>query len=168
METRLKVLKLALDALGVPIDIDTMDDRKRIQKAVYLGQLGGFDLGYRFGWYKKGPYSPGLTRDYFALAHALATEDDNADQHLAPVYVTALKSTLPLTEKPDAFPLTDEDWLELVASLHYLMVVRRLPYKAAVKELTHRKPHLAEHAELARQKVEATGFMPKGEAAVHA
>ncbi len=50
MEARQIVLKLFLSTLGVPADIDTVNDRKRVQKAVYIGQLTGVDLGYRFGW----------------------------------------------------------------------------------------------------------------------
>ena len=76
MEQKLIALKMFLDALGVPETIDTIDDRKRVQKAVYLGQLSGIDLGYRFGWYLKGPYSPALTRDYFGLAEAIGLGDD--------------------------------------------------------------------------------------------
>jgi hypothetical protein len=161
METRLRVLKLALDALGVPIDIETVDDRKRIQKAIYLGQLGGFDLGYRFGWYKKGPYSPALTRDYFALTHALATEDNHEDQRLAKPYERALKSTLPLISKPPGIDLPEEDWLEVLASLDYLLRVRRLPYKTAVKELAKTKAHLVPYANAAHHRLTESGFGPQ-------
>ena len=59
MEEKLVVLKLFLDELGIPDSIDTVDERKRIQKAAYLGQLSGVDLGYRYGWYKMGPYRIG-------------------------------------------------------------------------------------------------------------
>lgn len=60
MDSNLIALKLFLDDLGVSADIETIDDRKRVQKAVYLGQAAGADLGYRFGWYLLGPYSPSL------------------------------------------------------------------------------------------------------------
>lgn len=162
MEPRLTVLKLALDALGVPIDIETVDDRKRIQKAIYLGQLGGFDLGYRFGWYKKGPYSPSLTRDYFALVHALATEEGHEDRRLVRSYERALKSTAPLLVKPANVELPEEDWLELVASLDYLMRVRRLPYRTAVRELGRTKAALVPFASAAHRHLQETGFASDG------
>ena len=63
MEPRLIALRLYLDQLGVSSDIETVSDRKRVQKAVYLGQLSGVDFGYRFGWYLMGPYSTTLTED---------------------------------------------------------------------------------------------------------
>ena len=75
MENKLIALKVLLDQLGVPDSIETIDDRKRVQKAVYLGQLSGVDLGYRFGWYVFGPYSPALTKDYYSLAEAIASGD---------------------------------------------------------------------------------------------
>ncbi|HZZ71301.1 MAG TPA: hypothetical protein VFE24_03555, partial [Pirellulales bacterium] len=53
-------IKLMLDELGIPETIATVDDRKRVQKAVYLGQRAGMNLGYRFGWYVRGPYSSAL------------------------------------------------------------------------------------------------------------
>src|SRR5260221_13158556 len=80
MDARLVVLKLFLDELGVPTEIDTLDDRKRVQKAVYLGQLASVDLSYRFSWYKMGPYSPALTSDYYGLAEAIASGDTDYQQ----------------------------------------------------------------------------------------
>jgi hypothetical protein len=54
MEKHQIALKLFLDELGVPIDTNNINDRKLAQKAVYLGQLSGVDLGYRFGWFSTG------------------------------------------------------------------------------------------------------------------
>ena len=52
------VLKLVVKELGEQGDIQTLEDRKIFQKAVYLGQLSGLDLGYRYSWYLRGPYPP--------------------------------------------------------------------------------------------------------------
>ena len=60
-------LKLALDALGQELDLSSFDPRLALQKTIYLAQATGVDLGYTFAWYLRGPYSPGLTRDVFAL-----------------------------------------------------------------------------------------------------
>jgi hypothetical protein len=51
METRLVTLFLFLRELGVEPRIATVADRKGVQKAVYIGQLSGIDLGYRYSWY---------------------------------------------------------------------------------------------------------------------
>lgn len=92
MDARLITLKLFLDELGIPDEIETIDDRKRVQKAVYLAQLTGVDLSYRFGWYLMGPYSPTLTKDYYSLAEAVASGDkDYESKQLQDV----IKSRLP-------------------------------------------------------------------------
>src|SRR5262245_54613820 len=69
-------LKLALDALGHELDLSDFDLRLILQKTVYLIQASKVDLGYSFGWYLRGPYSPGLTRDAFALKAELAQGGD--------------------------------------------------------------------------------------------
>ena len=64
MRESLVALDLVLDELGVPTKVDTFRDRKLVQKAVYVAKAAGVDLGYTYGWYVHGPYSPALTRDY--------------------------------------------------------------------------------------------------------
>src|SRR5579859_255616 len=127
MEARLIALKLFLDELEVPVTIDTIDDRKRVQKAVYLGQLAGVPLGYRFGWYKKGPYSPDLTKDYYGLADSIAMGDhEYQGKQLNQPFRDRLEPIRPLLCVPPGVNLAQEDWLELVASIHYLHKISKL------------------------------------------
>jgi uncharacterized protein YwgA len=152
MDQRLIVLELFLKALGVPVDIKTIDDRKRVQKAVYLGQLSGVDLGYRFGWYLMGPYSAALTRDYYALADAVASgEKDDEKRKLSKYVLERLDTIRPLLQKPDSFPLSEEDWLELVASLHFLRKISKLDKKVAQEILSQTKHALSQYSELAEK-----------------
>ena len=48
-------------------DMDTFPGRLSFQKTVYLLQSFDVYLGYSFGWYLHGTYSPALTRDGFAI-----------------------------------------------------------------------------------------------------
>ena len=97
MENRLIALKVLLDTLGIPDTIETIDDRKRVQKAVYLGQLSDVNLGYRFGWYVLGPYSPALTKDYFSLAEAIASGDKGYEgKEFTPGVLGRIRRILPL------------------------------------------------------------------------
>lgn len=157
MEARQIVLKLFLDTLGIPSDIETVNDRKRVQKAVYLGQLPGVDLGYRFGWYLKGPYSPSLTKDYFNLEEALASGDrDHEDKELEKVVARKLKKVLPLMQPAQGVSLSQEDWLELVSSVHFLKEVQGLSRKDTLVTLKREKPRLVKYvdrAETALQEV---------------
>jgi hypothetical protein len=149
-------LKLALDALGVPITPETFSDRLLLQKATYLVQAAGVQLGYRYSWYLKGPYSPELTRDYFRLT---------ADTTIARGYQIrddlqqAVERVAQNSHPPDGSGLSRPEWLELLASLHYLM--RRLgksPDEAA--EVIHlSKPRLYAHVAAGREALLAAGLL---------
>ena len=120
MKTKLIALKLFLEELGVPPDIDTVDERKRVQKTIYLGQIAGVDLGYHFGWYLKGPYSPELTKDYYDLDEALTEGDlEYQKKELKGQLKEKLQSIKPIVTQPCDVPLSQADWLELLASVHY-------------------------------------------------
>lgn len=154
-------LKLFLDELGIPVDIETIDDRKRVQKAVYLGQLSGVDLGYRFGWYIMGPYCPSLTRDYFPLAEALASGDtDWEGLSLKEEVRGKLARIRPLMDPPGNVDLSQEDWLELVASLDFLRRVSKLDEEEALKVLRKEKSHVFDYVEHAKKALEDAQLPP--------
>lgn len=139
----LVTLRLFLDALDVPSVIDTVDDRKRVQKAVYLGQLTGVDLGYRFSWYLMGPYSPDLTRDYYMLREALESDAGiGSGRRLRPVLSQKLGQVQSLLQVPDDVGLTQEAWLELLASVDYLQRVSKQSSERIRDTIMRQKPHL--------------------------
>jgi uncharacterized protein YwgA len=143
METKLLVLKLFLDTLGIDDRIDTVDDRKRVQKAVYLGQLSGIDLGYRYGWYRMGPYCPALTRDYYALESELAAGALNSEgRALNAEAVQKLKAIVPLLTAPND-GVNQENWLELLASVHFLKKVSGRSDEDARSVMQEQKAHIA-------------------------
>lgn len=159
MEERLIVLKLVLDELGVDPTISNMPDRKRIQKAVYLAQRSGLDLGYRFGWYIRGPYSPALARDYYELADGLrstpaAFDKFKLDERVKP-RLDKVKTLMRPTESTE---LTQPNWLELVASLDYLRHVQGRPAREAKVALAGYKPQLSSHVDEAEGALEAAGL----------
>lgn len=162
MEQSQMALKLMLDGLNVPVDVGRVDDRKAIQKAVYLAQVAGVDLGYRYNWYRMGPYSPGLTRDYFALAGALRSgaEAELAGYVLRPNVVEKLTQVQPLLSAPAGVTLGQPDWLELVASLHFLLRQRRMDLEAARATLLREKTHVAPFMDVAVEALENGGLIP--------
>jgi uncharacterized protein YwgA len=161
VDARLVTLKLFLAELGVPSVIDTVDDRKRVQKAVYLGQLTGVNLGYRFGWYLMGPYSPPLTKDYYDLAERLdAGDDEYQDQILHPSIKTRLQSIKPLFDVPADTGLAPEEWLELLASYHYLRSVRRATDEQTQATLNEQKPRVAPFTGQAAARLSALKLLP--------
>lgn len=122
-------LALVLDYLEVPIDLGTFSKRFNIQKKVYLAQIAGADLGYRFGWYLRGPYSKSLTEDAFTLKDEVAEGDaDYRAYRLDRAATQGLDLAKKLWEEPKAFAESSDEWLELLASLHYL---RHIAYRPA-------------------------------------
>lgn len=159
MEPRLIALKLFLDELGIPSNIQTVDDRKRVQKAIYLGQLTGVDLGYRFGWYLMGPYSKSLTRDYYNLAESLQSDDNAEGYELKETAKDKLQSIKPILLPPQHIKLEQEDWLELSASHHYLRKVSGYSQDRALEVLNEQKPRLAPYAPEAEKTLQNAGLL---------
>lgn len=62
-------LSLVLREAGVELAVKSFDQRLILQKSIHLLQEGGVQLGYHYRWYLRGPYSPRLTEDVFALAN---------------------------------------------------------------------------------------------------
>lgn len=158
MEARLKVLELFLSALGENANIDSLDNRLRVQKAVYLGQLFGADLGYRYSWYVKGPYCPALTQDYFELDQQ---GDDNADHGLKlnEEVAARLQRARAFLELPQNIEISKPQWFELLASLHYLKKVSRLEDDAVEKTIAEKKPHLTKWIEVGKNRLQAFGLV---------
>lgn len=143
MQKQLILLKLILDELGIEDDISTVQNRKRVQKAIYLSQIANVDLGYRFGWYIMGPYSTNLTRDYFELSEVLsAGSKDHENMELVDNIKRNLIKVCPLLSPPKEINLAQEDWLELVASMHYLRELKSMPEEQASDVLEKEKPTL--------------------------
>lgn len=158
MRPSLATLKLVLDRLDVPSSISNLIDRKRVQKAVFLAQAAGVRLGYEYGWYLKGPYSPGLTRDYFALDEALASEEAPSQLRLRDDVDEQLGKVVPLLRVPARVKLQQPDWLELLASILYLETQRKLGRSEADSIIRREKPRLHPYTAEARRVLQEAGL----------
>ena len=69
MDRQQILLAKSLEAARIPLSVATFDDRLILQKSVYLLQSAGIQLGYRFRWYLKGPYSPDMTANAFGIVN---------------------------------------------------------------------------------------------------
>ncbi len=159
MDQKLVVLKLFVDQLEIPFDISTVDSRLIVQKAIYLGQLSGVDLGYRYGWYIHGPYSSELTKDYYALDRAIrAGNNDTENRHFNDNVQSLLNSIKELICMRDSTPLTN--WMELLASYHYLRTVQNKNHEDAVSVIEKKKPHLMGDISRGKLALESVGLLP--------
>ncbi len=143
MDNKQLALKVMLDAIGEDSNIATVDDRLRVQKAVYLAQALGINLGYHYSWYVKGPYSPGLTQDYYRVSEAISGGDTSHEQRSLN---QGLQSIVPNVRQVLALPanlhIKREWWLEALASLHFLLRVSNYSVDKAREYLQQVKPHL--------------------------
>jgi hypothetical protein len=118
-------LKLALDALDRTLDLSSFGHRLILQKTVYLAQACGVDLGYDFHWYLRGPYSPALTRDAFAVKAELGLNaEDLRDWKLDPrshARLATLRNLMPTDENTSSLSKR----LELLASVHFVVSTRQ-------------------------------------------
>lgn len=160
MEQRLVALAIFLQEFGIDISVDSLEQRKTIQKAVYLGQLSGISFGYSYGWYLMGPYSPSLTQDYFQLAHEAADgQKDWEGKTFTSSVMEHFKEIHPLMVSPQGWIYERADWLELVASLHFLIAKSKKTYDDAVATLSKEKEKLAPFASQAKTALEQIGLL---------
>lgn len=125
---------LVIEKLGLEPRIDTFNDRLLMQKSVYLAQALGVNLGYHFGWYLRGPYSPALTRDLFeTLAgspidrHQLQkyTLDERSSRTLSKLRTLFQTQKKRIEADPDQTAFAS--WLERLASVHFVVKNEQVP-----------------------------------------
>jgi len=123
-------VKLAIDGLKLPFKIDIFEDRLILQKAVYLAQAAGVNLGYYYHWYLHGPYSPSLTRDEYAIYSDISVGlneskgwklDDSSSRRLKEIRNIFTESKRDKLAKK----------LELLASAHFLINTRQVSGNSA-------------------------------------
>jgi hypothetical protein len=121
MDRRQIGTKLVLEALGLSAKrLSTFNERLTIQKAIYLAQAAGVSLGYHFRWYLRGPYSPDLTNDVFAVAAELGEGvDESEGWRLDERWYAVLQRLRGLIPAGD--PQRRARELELLASAHFLV-----------------------------------------------
>lgn len=168
MNEDLVILNRYLTELGVPPRIKTLNDRIRVQKAIYLAQAAGADLGYDYNWYLHGPYSPELANDYYKLSEAIfmnkipaatspAAEGDGPK--LKDSYTSILKALAPIIPPPDNFDRPQEDWLELVSSLHFLETKKSMSPQTARQIIEKQKAHLVQYVDQAQNKLREVSLL---------
>lgn len=160
MEKRLLNLQIVLSELGVDTGIETIDQRVTLQKAIYLAQAAGVPLRYRYNWYVMGPYSPDLTRDYYAL-HEQPQEDLETGRSMAlrEPFASTIERLSPAMGVPSDVQLNQSEWLELLASVHYLRKRSAFDAEETQARLDTLKPHVSRHTRQAEAVLSALGLM---------
>lgn len=110
MATKTDVSTL-FESLEQELSVDTFSARKKLQKLVYLSEVFGIDMGFKFHWYIHGPYSPRLTRVMFDKEKGKSAKIK--DMPNFEDKISELKDFL-------GDDISDSNRLELVASVHYV------------------------------------------------
>lgn len=117
-------LKICIDALGFIDSNSDMNDFKTIsivQRSVYLLQEFGLDLGYRYMWHLKGPYSSSLENIYSELiCNQQLFKKLNRKAKLKENTQIIMNTCKDFVNNTKPKNKTMAEWLELVTSLHYL------------------------------------------------
>lgn len=158
-ETRL-LLKLIVDGAGISMDLTQFSNRFYLQKRIYLIQLAGLDLGYRYNYYRKGPYCSNLANDAFQLkadldshAEVSQTYEEYDLSDFAKEKITKAKQ---VWNVPSEVNIDTETWLELISSLHYLLHFSYWPkgchpdFETVFTHLIKEKPHFTDERDTAR------------------
>jgi len=112
--SRKERLFAALKVAGLDPSVATFEERKKVQKLVYLLQFFGVRLGFQYNWYLHGPYSPDLTKVLFEgsgdsgpvhISTELTGDEAKRIQKLRQFLGDRIRST---------------DFLELLVSLDYI------------------------------------------------
>jgi uncharacterized protein YwgA len=115
------LLKLIFDNIGIdPRSLETFQGRFGVQKKIYLLQLTGLDLGYRYNYYLRGPYCPSLTDDAFRLRDELESNELPDQYVLRKTTIGKINKAREIWRVPQNITAPPEEWLELLASLHFL------------------------------------------------
>lgn len=139
MDTNLQLLKQFYEEVGVTPTVENIEQRLVLQKVALLGQMSGVSLDYRYNWYVKGPYSPGLTEDYFKLQGHLKDGDAfNFNQEIKEK-LASLKELI--FRNGDGNQVTPR-WVEALASLAFLITKSHESEEAAMNLLESQKPHI--------------------------
>ena len=124
MDRQQIALKLILDTLGLECKVDTFEDRLICQKAIYLVQVAGVNLGYYYQWYLYGPYCRSLTKDEYAVSDRLARDiDDSQGWTLDSTSQDRLQTLKQLFDNKSELSRR----LELLASVHFLVSRKQIP-----------------------------------------
>lgn len=116
-------LKLYLDELSISHDNKTLEERILIQKAVFIGQCAGLDLGFHYEWNRHGPYSRDLTPVYYRFNRHYYNDNerDYESYSLKEKVKSRISEFKGLLSPPDNVELERHQWTEFVASILYYM-----------------------------------------------
>ena len=138
------IKSLYRDIYGEEFDYSDFGKRMKMQKCIYLAEQFGINVGeYAFSWYKHGPYSQRLQDDMYEESGKATSQLYYSE--FAINVINRLKQ-LVKKAKMESFGYTEEQWMECLASIHYLNRIFNGNKQKALETLVDRKAHLSNRA----------------------
>ncbi len=109
--------------------------RLKLQKAVYLLQAFGVNLGYGFSWYLRGPYCSILATNAFAVQEFYDKIPEESVRFENGDAQKRFERFLKFIDGKDA------DSLEIAASLHYLKTTSSMDDDNVIRKVEQKQPH---------------------------
>jgi len=122
--------------LDKKLKVENFEDKLVVQKTTCLLKLLGFDMGYRFSLYVRGPYSPDLTNDLYGNKGIVESLKTN--------YTISAKEKGLIAKVADASNNLDPTLLEIMATYAFLSKECGMRGKEALAELKKLKPFYSE------------------------
>jgi uncharacterized protein YwgA len=119
------LLASCLEVPSPPVDLKSFrysfDTRLEAQKLVYLMRETGLPLRYNFGWYVHGPYSSSLADDLYSLSRQVEAGVRPTHSKVQERAFVRARTLLNSISRLEGTTKQRSYWLELMASIHFLM-----------------------------------------------
>ncbi len=133
LDTNLASIYFLMDKIE-EFNIAGLEERIFFQKAIYLIQVLGVDLRFRYSWYAHGPYCSDLAQCGFDIQDDIEEYErefkDKSIRNDVKIKVDILKGLL--SNYPTSF-ISKSSWLELLSSIHY---IKHIIYMKSDEETT--------------------------------
>ncbi|MCW2921578.1 MAG: hypothetical protein JWL76_1452 [Thermoleophilia bacterium] len=147
MESSLVALKLVVRSLEEATEaVET--GKADVQSLVYLVQQCGVDLGYSYGWYEMGPFSPALARSCVRLADQDAAAVAPDKRLSAPALRCIDRVRGLVSSRTEA---QGSGWVSALAAMHFLQNQVGKSEPEAMQVITTARPEWTSIAGAARQ-----------------
>jgi uncharacterized protein YwgA len=107
---------------GFGFDIEKFEHRLMLQKYVFISKFFGFNHGYSYSIYLRGPYSPALADDYYKLADFYSSYDEDYTKELGGLNTEKFLKVI---------AGKDGKWLEIAATILSVYESYRIKFKGA-------------------------------------
>ncbi len=127
------------------LNVNTLKERKILQKTIYILQEMGINFRYNYNWYLYGPYSPMLADDAFELEVNKPFYDNEIEKYAYKEDTRAVMDNFKALFKDR---IENAQWLELISSLLFLKKHYNVRNSALKQLLLTRKAKFLTNPEL--------------------